>query len=128
MNDYRKLLWAILGPVVLFLKDAIGAGNPFTLPEQITVGALVLGAIGTWIIPNTPLNYTAKTWVNAVGAGAALLAVLAGDGLVGDDWMDALICVLTTAGVLVIPNATKLPTAVRSQAAKNPPGGIQRAV
>lgn len=119
MNDYKKLLWAILGPIVLFLKDAIGTGNPFTLPEQITVGALALGALGTWIIPNTPVLTTAKTWVNAVAAGTALLALLAGDGLVGDDWMDVLICILTTAGVLVIPNATKMP--IRSASARNLP-------
>lgn len=119
MNDYKKLLWAILGPIVLFLKDAVGTGNPFTLAEGITVGALALGAFGTWIIPNTPVLTTAKTWVNAVASGTALLALLAGDGLVGDDWMDVLICVLTTAGVLVIPNATKMP--IRSAAARNLP-------
>lgn len=118
--DYKKLLWAILGPVVLFLKDALSGGSTLSMPEAITVGALALGALGTWIIPNTPLLYTAKTWVNAVGAGSALLAILATDGLVGDDWLDALIVVLTTAGVLVIPNATKLPLTSRSRATNNP--------
>jgi hypothetical protein len=118
--DYKKLIWAILGPVILFLKDVLGSGNPFTLGEQITVGALVLGAIGTWIIPNTPALYTAKTWVNAVGAGTALLATLAGDGLVGDDWLDALIVVLTTAGVLVIPNAKVLPFTSKNKTVGSP--------
>lgn len=121
--DYKKLLWAIVGVLVLGIKDALTDGGVSSI-EMITIGGLVLGALGTWIVPNTPQLYTAKTWVNAVGAGTALLAILATDGIQGDDWLDMVICVLTTAGVLAIPNAKVLPMSSRSAV---PPGGIARA-
>ena len=107
--NVNKLLFALVGTVLVGLQTAL-SNDGFSLAEQIALGATLLAAIGTWIVPNTPALNTAKTWVNAVGTGTALLATLAGDGLVGQEWLTALLLVLTTAGVYVVPNKAKVST------------------
>lgn len=101
--NFTKLIWSILGTVALTLKTGLSDGG-FDLTEQIALGALVLGTIGTWLIPNTPVLNAAKTWVNALSTGTALLATLVSGGLTGSEWLDVVILVLTTAGVYTFPN------------------------
>lgn len=105
--NVNKLLFALLGAVLVALQTALSDGD-FTLTEQIALGATVFGGIGTWVVPNTPALRTAKTWVLAVGTATALLATLAGDGLTGQEWLTALILVLTTAGVYAVPNKARV--------------------
>ena len=104
--NYNKLLWSIVGTVVLGIQTGLSDGT-FDLVEKIALGAVVLGTVGTWLIPNTPLLNTAKTWVNAISTGTALIATLADNGLTGQEWLTATILVLTTAGVYTIPKETK---------------------
>lgn len=101
--NVNKLLWSILGTILLGIQTGLSDGD-WSLVEQIALGGVALGTLGTWLIPNTPLLSTAKTWVNAFSVGTALLAVAADNGIDGQEWLTAVILVLTTAGVYAIPN------------------------
>lgn len=100
--NINKLIWAVVGAVAFGLHTGLSDGT-WTSMEKIATLALVLGAFGAWLIPNTTLLATAKTWVSAITAGVGLVSVTIEGGLTGQEWLDALILVLTTAGVYVIP-------------------------
>lgn len=104
--NVNKLLFGLVGAALVALQTGLSDG--FSLTEQIALGATLLGVLGAWLVPNTPALNTAKTWVVAVGTATALLATLAGDGLTGQDWLTALLLVLTTAGVYAVPNKAKV--------------------
>lgn len=106
--NVNKLLFGLVGAALVALQTGLSDG--FSLTEQIALGATLLGVLGAWLVPNTPALNTAKTWVVAVGTATALLATLAGDGLTGQDWLTALLLVLTTAGVYAVPNRAKVVT------------------
>lgn len=101
--NLNKLLWSLLGTVLLGIQTGLSDGG-FSTMEQVALGSLVLGTVGTWLVPNTPALVTAKTWVNALSVGTALLATLVDGGLTGNEWLTAVILVLTTAGVYAVPN------------------------
>lgn len=100
--QYSKLLWAIVGTIALGLKAAL-ADNAMSVEDWVTVVAAALAAFGTWLVPNTPVLATAKTWVNAVVLGAGVLVPLLPDGLSGQEWWTVVIAVLTAAGVYLLP-------------------------
>jgi hypothetical protein len=106
--NVNKLIFGLIGAALVALQTGLSDG--FSLTEQIALGATLLGVLGAWLVPNTPALNTAKTWVVAVGTATALLATLAGDGLTGQDWLTALLLVLTTAGVYAVPNKAKVAT------------------
>jgi hypothetical protein len=104
--NFNKLIFGLIGAALVALQT--GLSNGFSLAEQVALGGTLLGVLGAWIVPNTPALNTAKTWVVAVGTGTALLATVAGDGLQGQEWLTALLLVLTTAGVYVVPNKPRV--------------------
>lgn len=106
--NVNKLLFGLVGAALVALQTGLSDG--FSQTEAIALGATLLGVLGAWLVPNTPALNTAKTWVVAVGTATALLATLAGDGLTGQDWLTALLLVLTTAGVYAVPNRAKVVT------------------
>jgi hypothetical protein len=103
VSNYRKLLLAIVGAVVLALQAAFTDGSMSTA-EWVTVVAAALAAFGTWLMPNTDLLATAKTWVNALVLGAGVIVPLLADGLTQQEIWTAVIAVLTAAGVLAVRN------------------------
>jgi positive regulator of sigma E activity len=99
----NKLLFALAGTLALGLQGAL-TDSVMTTEEWVTVGAALLAAFGTWLVPNTPVLATAKTWVNALVLGAGVLVPLLADGVSGHEVWTVVIAVLTAAGVYAVPN------------------------
>lgn len=103
---YSKLIAALVGALAFGLHGAL-ADDVMSLDDWIKTGALVLAAVGTWLVPNTPVLATAKLWVNALVVGAGVLVPLLADGVTGQEWMQMVIAVLTAAGVYLVPNGAR---------------------
>jgi hypothetical protein len=101
MTSYNKLFFAIFGAVLFTVQGAMTDG--IDSGEWVTIVAAGLAAFGTWLMPNTPVLETAKTWVNAVVLGAGVLAPAVLDGLSSSDLVTFGLTVLTAAGVYLIP-------------------------
>jgi hypothetical protein len=103
----KKLLVAIVGAVAFGLQGAL-SDNLLSTVELIGLIAMVLTAVGTWVVPNTSVLQAAKTWLAALVVGAGVLVPVLADGWQtnGDLW-PVLIAVLTAAGVYVAPDAPK---------------------
>jgi hypothetical protein len=99
----NKLFMALAGTLVFALKGYFDDGQ-LTLTEWLQLIVLGLGVLYTWLIPNTPLLATAKTWVYGLTAGIALLITSLPDGVSGTEWFDILIVVGTTVGIFTVPN------------------------
>ena len=99
---YSKLMWAVVGTIALGLQGALTDGA-MTVEEWVTVAAAALAALGTWLVPNTSVLATAKTWVNAIVLGAGVLVPLLADGVSGTEVWTVVIAVLTAAGVYMVP-------------------------
>jgi hypothetical protein len=99
---YTKLIAALVGALAFGLHGAL-ADNVMSLDDWVKTGALVLAAVGTWLMPNTPFLAAAKLWVNALVVGAGVLVPLLADGVTGQEWVQMLIAVLTSAGVYFVP-------------------------
>lgn len=104
--NYTKLIWALAGTVALGLQGALSDGS-MSVEEWVTVAAAALAALGTWLMPNTPLLTAAKTWVNALVLGAGVLVPLLTDGISGQEVWTVVIAVLTAAGVYAVPNRNR---------------------
>ena len=102
----NKLLFALAGTLALGLQGAL-TDNVMTVEEWVTVGAALLAAVGTWLVPNTPALNAAKTWVNALVLGAGVLVPLLTGGVSGHEAWTVVIAVLTTAGVYAVPNRNR---------------------
>jgi hypothetical protein len=110
--NLNKLIWAILGAVFLGAKGFLDDGH-LDIFETLSAVALALGALETWLAPNTDLLATAKTWVHAGLAGMGVLILALPDGVTGSEWYDVAIMIGTTAGVWAIPNQVRgTPTGV----------------
>jgi uncharacterized membrane protein len=103
------LVVAIVGAVVLFLKEALGDGG-IEQWEWVHIVAIALAAFGVWLQPNTTVLKTAKTWVMGIAAGLVALESLITNGITPAEWLDVIIVVLTAAGVLAasVPRLTPL--------------------
>jgi hypothetical protein len=110
--DYRKLFWAIAGVIAFGLQGALTDGG-LSIEEGIVLGAAVLNALGTWLIPNTPVLATAKTWVNALVLGAGAVIPLLPDGITSQEVWTIVIAVGTAAGVFAMPGPKPDPLAAR---------------
>lgn len=99
---YNKLLWALLGTIVLGLQTGLSDGV-LSLEDGLLVGSAALAAVGTWLIPNTPVLATAKLWVNAFVLGTGTLLTVLPDGVTGQEWTTVVISVITAAGVWAVP-------------------------
>lgn len=106
--QYSKLMWALLGTVALGLQAAL-SDNTMSTEDWVTVVAAALAALGTWLIPNTPVLAAAKTWVNALVLGAGVLIPLLPDGLNQHEVWTLVIAILTAAGVYLVPNGSSAP-------------------
>lgn len=113
---FNKLLWAVLGAVVLAVQTAL-ADSTMSIEDWVTVATAAIAAFGTWIMPNTPELNTAKTWVNAMVLGSGVLVPLFQDGLTSTEVTSVIIAVLTAAGVYVIPNQSRAVRAARNSGA-----------
>lgn len=99
---YNKLLWALLGTVLLGLQTSLSDGS-LSLEDGLLVGSAALAAVGTWLVPNTPVLATAKLWVNAFVLGTGTLVTVLPDGVTGQEWVTVGIMVITSAGVWAVP-------------------------
>jgi hypothetical protein len=105
----KKLAVAVVGALVLGLQQYLD-DNVLTSVEWVLLIGMLLAALSTWLVPNTPALATAKTWVEAIVAGTALLATLLPDGFQQQDVWPVLIAVLTAAGVYAVPNRPAVAT------------------
>lgn len=101
--NYMKLVWALAGTVALGLQTGLSDGV-LSLEDTLLVGSAGLAAVGTWLVPNTPVLATAKLWVNAFVLGSGTLITVLPDGVTGQEWMTVSISVLTAAGVWAMPS------------------------
>lgn len=100
---YNKLLWALLGTIALGLQTGLADGS-LSLEDGLLVGSAALAAVGTWLVPNTPVLATAKLWVNAFVLATGTLITVLPEGVTGQEWMTVAIALLTAAGVWAVPN------------------------
>lgn len=100
----NKLFVAILGAVVLAVQAGL-QDSDISVSDWVTIGAAALAALGTWLVPNTPILASAKLWVNALVLGAGVVLPLLQDGgLTPQEWLTVLIAVLTAGGVYAVSN------------------------
>lgn len=104
--NFNKLVWAVLGALFFGTKGFLDDGH-LDIFETLTTVSLALGALETWLIPNTTLLAYAKTWVHASLAGMGILIMALPGGVTGSEWYDVAIMIGTTAGVWAIPNMPK---------------------
>jgi hypothetical protein len=105
MMTKKKLIVALIGAIVYALYTGL-ADNNFSPVEIIGLVAMVCTVIGTWIVPNTTVLETAKTWLAALVIGAGILASAIADGWQFNlDFWPVVIGVLTAAGVYIAPGA-----------------------
>jgi len=102
----NKLLWAILGTVAVAVQGALTDGGMSAQDYVMTLG-MVLAAVATWLVPNTPKLVAAKTWVSALVVGAGVLEIAMVGGVSQQEIWTIVIAVLTSAGVYVVPNKTQ---------------------
>lgn len=101
MNKYGKLIWAIVGAVVLSLKVVIDDG--MQREDWLTVLVAGVMALSTWAAQDT----TVSAWMKSL-VGGVLAALLAGqlaivDGIAPGEWVDILIALLAGAGIILDP-------------------------
>ncbi len=99
----NKLIAALVGALVFGLHRGL-ADDIMSAEDIVMTVSMVLAAVGTWLVPNTPALATAKLWVNALVVGAGVLVPLIAGGVSTQEGIDILIAVLTAAGVYVVPN------------------------
>jgi hypothetical protein len=93
------LVAAIIGAVVLFLKEALGDGG-LEQWEWLHIATILVGCVGVWLLPNTTVLKTAKTWVMALAAGLVVLESAITNGVTPAELVDIGIVILTAAGIL----------------------------
>lgn len=104
----NKLIWALVGATAFGLQGGLSDGHLDTV-ELIGFVGMLLTALGTWIVPNTPVLEKAKTWVAALVVGTGVLVPHLVDGWqISADLWPVVIAVLTSAGVYVVPNRSQL--------------------
>lgn len=102
----NKLIWAILGALFLAGKNFLDDGS-IANDEALLLTVAGLGAVEVWLVPNTTLLATVKTWVHAIMMGLGALVLALAGGVTGAEWIDVAIMIGTTAGVFGIPNQDK---------------------
>lgn len=98
----NKLLAAVVGTLVLGFQQYLADGT-LSGVDWVLLISMVLAAVGTWLIPNTPVLAAAKTWVQAIVTGSGVLVPLLVDGFQQQDLWPTLIAILTAAGVYLVP-------------------------
>lgn len=102
-----KFVWALVGTVALALQTFLNDGTLSTV-ETLELVSLGIGTLLTYLVPNTPLLATAKTWVAAAGAGLTILIAALPDGISNTEIWQVVIAVLVAAGVYTIPNSNSV--------------------
>jgi hypothetical protein len=108
--NYMKLVWALAGTLALGLQAGL-VDDVMSTVDWLTVTAAALAALGTWLIPNTPVLAAAKTWVNALVLSVGVLIPLLPGGVSGNEWWTVVIALLTAAGVYMVPGPQSRPAA-----------------
>lgn len=99
MNQYWKLIWAIVGAVVVSLKGVIDDG--LETKDWITILVSGIMVISTWAAQDTTIANWVKSLIGGLLAAllAAQLAIV--DGIAPGEWVDILIALLTGAGIII---------------------------
>jgi hypothetical protein len=106
---YLKLLATVLGAVAVGIAAAVTNGHIDTT-EKLQIAIQVTTIIGVWMVANLPAFTYGKTLIAAVllflnGVIAALT-----DGISNAEWVNLIIAVATTLGVLIVPNRPAVTT------------------
>jgi len=80
----NKLLAALVGALFFGLEEYFN-DNVLTGAEWVLIISMLIAAVATWLVPNTPRLATAKTWAEALVVGAGVLVPLMADGLQQQD-------------------------------------------
>lgn len=103
---YKKLLWSVVGGVVLTVQQYYADGN-LSGNDWIQVGSAAVGAYLVWQTAEGP---TGTLWSRAKAVAYGLTAVLANlyavlpGGLTGQEKLALAISFLTGAGILAASN------------------------
>lgn len=108
MNNYLKLIGALVGTVVLALQTAL-LDSSVDAQDMVVVAAAGLASFGAWLVPSTTALKAVKTWVHALVIGAGVLGPVIAGGVTPQEWMTVLVAVLTAAGVAVAPGPDPKP-------------------
>lgn len=105
MKLYAKsllyVLLAIAGVLVTALADSV-----VTTSELINVGIIGVGAVGVYVVPNSPEGVARflKTAVAFVAAALVALASFLSDGITASEWLQIAVAAFAGIGVYIIPN------------------------
>lgn len=99
-----KAWLAVAAAITMAIQTVVAGGNGWTLTEFLAVGIAGLGAINIYLIPNTGQQPWAKGLVALLTAAAEAALAVAGDGIVGNEWLTIALAVFTALGVPMISN------------------------
>jgi hypothetical protein len=106
MNPNRKLIWPIIGLVVMAVLTTIqqvNDDNHITASEWVMVGLQALMAFNVWATANLPQYERMKTYVAAAIVALQLLVTLIDGGLTTNEVINLVITFIAALGVAFTP-------------------------
>ncbi|MEU4016169.1 hypothetical protein AB0E56_13000 [Microbacterium sp. NPDC028030] len=126
MKLYAKsllyVLLAIAGVLVTALTD-----NIVTTSELVNVGIVGVGAVGVYVVPNSPEGVARflKTAVAFVAAALVALSSFLTDGITTSEWLQIAVAAFAGIGVYIIPNEAVPTNLMRFAGPLNITGAMQ---
>lgn len=112
MSHFKALVAVLMAGLVSYQTLAT---DGVSVQDWCSIAVAVIGAVGVYLIPNTPALDWAKTGVAVLLAGAQAAVQVSGDGVIsGTEWLTVAIAAVGVVSVYVAPNrpAVVRPTSV----------------
>lgn len=113
IGHYGKSITYVALAAVTFLVTAL-TDDTLSMEEFLNLGVVILGAVGVYVIPNSPEGVARFLKTGVTAATAALVAILSflTDGISTTEWLQIGIATLAAVGVYIVPNEVKIPASV----------------
>jgi len=112
MSHFKALVAVLMAGLVSYQTLAT---DGVSVQDWCSIAVAVIGAVGVYLIPNTPALDWAKAGVAVLLAGAQAAVQVSGDGVIsGTEWLTVAIAAIGVISVYVAPNrpAVARPAAV----------------
>jgi len=102
MSHLKAFVAVVMAALVTYQTLAT---DGVSVQDWCSVAVAVIGAVGVYLIPNTPALDWAKTAVAVLLAGAQAAVQVSGDGVIsGSEWLTVAIAAIGVVSVYVAPN------------------------